>query len=104
MFCFVAGAQGDLPAAEAYEAVFNLIRYAKTLEGFVQAVVPPQQETRKVVLCFDSIESLNNAQWLLSLNGSEERRAGGENNQEHTGCDHRQPGDGEGCGSTAGGG
>ena len=95
MFCFIAGARGDLPAAEAYEEVFKLIRYAETLEGYVQAVVPPQPEIRKVVLCFDSVESLNNAQWLLSLNGSEERRADSENDQESAGCDHCQPGDGK---------
>lgn len=101
MYCFICGSDPYLTAKEAYNELVKLVNYASTLEGFIEARVPPQPELRKVVLCFDSMEALVNAQWMLDLNGC--KPEGGADREGHNTDDHNdQPGDGTGDGGPEG--
>lgn len=68
MHCFVAGVPPGLPDEE--EQLELLIETVKEYEGLVdikQNIVHPN----KLLLIFDSMEAMTNAQWMLELNGSE---------------------------------
>ena len=68
MYCFIAGVPPGLPDEE--EQLELLIETVKEYEGLVeikQNIVHPN----KLLLIFDSMEAMTNAQWMLELNGSE---------------------------------
>lgn len=68
MYCFIAGVPPGLPDEE--EQLELLIETVIEYEGLVeikQNIVHPN----KLLLIFDSMEAMTNAQWMLELNGSE---------------------------------
>lgn len=67
MYCFIAGVPPGLPDEE--EQLELLIETVKEYEGLVeikQNIVHPN----KLLLIFNSMETMTTAQWMLELNGS----------------------------------
>lgn len=67
MYCFIAGVPPGLPDEE--EQLELLIETVKEYEGLVEI----KQDTlhpNKLLLIFDSMETMTTAQWMLELNGS----------------------------------
>lgn len=98
MYCFIAGVPPDLPDME--ERLAMLIETVSEYEGLVE-IKGNTQHPNKIMLCFDSMEAMTAAQWMMELNGSEPRkggRAGREAGEGDTDRYYGQQADGEGYG------
>lgn len=75
MFCFVVGCKPAEP--EAQNQFFRMLEEVQEYDGLEEILVNPDTPW-KAVLCFEDQESATAAQWMLSLNGAEERKKGEE--------------------------
>lgn len=73
MFCFVVGCEPAVP--EAQSQFYRMLEEVSEYEGLEEILMNPDTPW-KAVLCFADNESAVAAQWMLNLNGAEERTKG----------------------------